>query len=108
MGGYRRLDNQVSGSFTPSGLTTEGKITHLSVGTSWTALPATPLSGRNAIEIVNRGAATIFIEFDNAVATGNGRPLGAGQSYFIDITDDILVYASTASGSVSVTTVEVA
>ena len=96
------------GEFRPTGLITEGKITHINIDrTTWKLLPATPLENRNTLKIVNRSASeTIYLEFDNTVATGDGDPIGPGVAVFYDITDDIPVYGSTGSGTVKLTIVE--
>lgn len=97
----------VSGEIRPSGLNVAGRITHVPINSSgWTALPATPLSGRNAISIQNQSAIEIKIEYDNTVATYDGvKIIGGGERYY-DITDNIVIYARSASGTPTITVEE--
>lgn len=54
-----------------------------------TLVPATPLASRNALGIVNLGAATIYCGWDQGVTTTNGYPVAANGGYLgVDITYD--------------------
>lgn len=92
----------IGSSGSPSGLGNYGLHTEVSWDDDdWHALPAVPLTGRNAIRIQNYSGYEIKTNYDNS---GNliGTPLPAGykgmrvihqgESYY-DITDQIPIYA---------------
>ena len=86
-------------------LKSQVKSTAVTVTTSATVLPATALTGRQAIDIVNFGAATIYVGH-SGVTVANGRPVLAGANYPIDLGDKALIYARVASGTVNVRVLE--
>lgn len=108
--GNTAVRTQLCGSavFRPSGLNIAGKITIVSVNSStWTALPATALTDRNAICIQNRSGSEIKLNYDNGVSGYVGVVVpNLGERYY-DITDNILIYAKSASGTVDVTIEEI-
>jgi len=56
----RRVTGDISGSFSPSGLTIGGKITEVVLNsTAWVALPLTALTSRNALNIQNNSGIEI-------------------------------------------------
>lgn len=92
-----------SGSFTPSGLFNEGKITEVSIdSTTWTALPATALVDRNHIGIQNQSGVDIKLNYDNTVVGYVGVLLANGNERHYDIQDNIIIYAKSASGTVTI------
>mgnify|MGYP003335080903 FL=1 len=67
----------------PSGLTIQGKVTEVTLSAgSWTALPPTPMVGRNAICIQNIGAVELKLNYDPLIATYTGVVLPAGGERF--------------------------
>lgn len=93
---------RITGSLgvTPSGLNTAGKITEISISSSgWTALPASPLANRNAISIQNRSGGEIKINYDNGVSGYTGVVIPNGGERYYDITDSIVIYAKSQSGT---------
>lgn len=89
-----------SAAMTPSGLHTAGKVTEISVSSAvWTALPAAPLVGRNAMGLQNQSDIDIKINYDNAAVGYVGVIVPAGAERFWDVTDEIVIYAKAASGS---------
>jgi hypothetical protein len=99
------------GSFTvtPSGLTVGGLITVVSINpTTWTALPATPLANRNAINIQNYNGQEIKLQYDNSTVGYSGViiPINGERQY--SITDDILLYAKSASSTIDIIVEEIA
>jgi hypothetical protein len=102
----------VSGSFTPSGLTIEGRITQVTIDdTGWVALPATPLTARNHIRVDNfLGANDMLIQYADkngpAITYGKTIPQGSWDGW--DITDDIEIYGRAVSGSFPVIVEEIA
>ena len=95
-------------SIQPSGLTTEGKITEVSLSaSSWTALPATPLTDRNAISIQNLSGIEIKVNYLDSVGYV-GMVVASGSERFYDITDEIVIYGRAASGTPTVVVEEIA
>lgn len=99
-------DNGVSA--TPSGLSTAGVITVVTLNsTGWTALPATALTDRNGIGIQNDSAIQIKLNFDNLEPGYVGWNVNANGETFVDITDAVIIYAKSQSGTPSITVMEV-
>jgi hypothetical protein len=98
-----------SGTFTPSGLTTGGRISEVVLNdTGWTPLPSSALPNRNAIAIQNLSGIQIKINYDSSVLTYTGIVIASGSERSYDITDDIILYAKSASGTPTVTVEEIA
>lgn len=93
------LDNFVA-EFVPSGLKNAGRHTEVTVNdSSWTALPATPLTDRNAIAIQNNNKFNIKINYSNSVTGYVGMTIrGNGGERQYDIKDTIVIYAKAESG----------
>jgi len=107
------------GSFTGtvqiSGLSTAGRNTTLSVGTTAIPLPATPLTDRNALSIRNLDlVSNLFIGFADTVTatttvgTLSGWIVGPNETYNVDIQDDIIIFGIIASGTIKVQVQELA
>jgi len=70
----------------PLGLGQYGAVVILNTATP---IPATPLPSRNALGIVNLGAATIYCGWDQGVTATNGYPVAPnGGTLGVDITYD--------------------
>lgn len=85
------------GVFTPSGLTTAGTVTVVSVGTSAVKIPTTPLTSRNTISIHNKDtSATLYIGFSSAVTADDtstgGWEVPAGNYFNTDVTPTVEIY----------------
>ena len=102
---YRKLTVDALGRLIsaaqPSGLRTSLDHTTLDVTNVTVALPLAPAVGRNSMEVYNLGASTIWVgnatvTADSVVGTTSGRPLASGESYALDITEDIILYARSA------------
>lgn len=109
------VDGAVEGSFTPSGLKTELKVTTMNVGDTAVAIPATALTDRNAISLHNLdGVNTIYlggatVTAGQAIGTTAGWELPAGGYFNTDITDDITLYAIADAGqTVKIKVLEIA
>lgn len=104
-----RLRTTATGTFTPQGLTTAGKVTEVTLNTAtWTALPATALTDRNALGIINTSGVEIKLNYDSDVVGYVGVPVpDQGQRYY-DVTDSITVYAKASSGTPTVIVDELA
>jgi hypothetical protein len=98
----------ITGEITTTGLTTSGLVTEVVLSSvSWTALPASPLAKRNAISIQNESGIKIKLNF--ATPAGFvGVSVNDGGERFYNITDQIIIYAKSASGTPTVTVEEVA
>jgi hypothetical protein len=102
---FVELDGEVavrttaSGEFSTSGLKTGGKITEVTVNDStWTALPPTPLTGRNALAIQNQSGIEIKVNYLNTEPGYVGMVVADGIERFYDIKDTILIYGKSSGG----------
>ena len=97
-----------TGSFSPSGLRNGGKVTEVTVSSaSWTPLPATALSGRNAMGVQNQSAIEIKLNYDSSTAGYVGVVVAAGAERYYDISDNIILYAKATSGSPTIIVEEI-
>ena len=85
------------GNFTPSGLTTSGLVTVVSVGTSSVKLPSSPLTSRNTISIHNKDtSATLYIGFSSSVTADDtstgGWEVAPGNFFNTDITPSVEIW----------------
>jgi len=95
------------GVFKFSGLNTGGKVTAVVLNDStWSALPTTALSNRNAISIQNRSGHEIKLNYDNSVVGYVGMTISNGEERQYDITDAIVIYAKAISGTTPTIMVE--
>jgi hypothetical protein len=102
-------EGSVSGEFTQSGLTIGGLVTEVTLNSAtWTALPATALTDRNGMGIQNDSAIQIKVGFDNTEPGFVGWNVNPNGEFFVDITDSVIIYAKSASGTPTVTVMEVA
>jgi hypothetical protein len=100
---------KICDGLSPSGLTTEGKITEVTLNSStWVPLPATALTNRNEIGIQNLSGINIKLNFDDNVSGYVGITIANGSERHYSITDDIIIYAKAASGNPTVTVEELA
>lgn len=89
-----------TGTFTPSGLNNGGKITTVSLNAvTWSALPATALAGRNAICIQNASALEIKINYASDIVGYTGIIIPANGERYYDVTDSIVIYGKSTSGT---------
>lgn len=96
------------GTFRPTGLNVAGKITVVTISDSaWAAMPATALSGRNAISIQNQSVVEVKVNYDSGEAGYVGMVIPAGGERFYDITDNIVIYAKSSSGNVDIVVEEI-
>jgi len=90
----------VSGTFTPSGLNIAGRITQVTLNAvTWTALPATPLADRNALSIQNQSVIELKLHYDPTTVGYVGVTVPVNGERFYEITDNIIMYAKSASGT---------
>jgi hypothetical protein len=110
VGTKRTLDvavkETVGSTFTPAGLRTAIKVTTMDVTSAAAlALPATALTDRNSLVVHNAttGAEILYVgpsnvTADNVVGTTSGHEVGPGETFAVDIQDNIILYGRAASG----------
>lgn len=92
---------------TPSGLGVAGLITEVTLDSStWTALPSTAQSGRNTLGLQNTSGTQIKLNFDNSVVGYTGWIVPDGGEFFIDVTNNIAIYAKSQAGTPTITVME--
>ena len=98
----------LTGEIRPSGLNNAGRVTEVTINSAtWTALPPTALTDRNAIAIQNVSAQDIKVNFDTGVAGFVGMLIASGSERTYDITDQILIYAKCTTGTVVINVEEI-
>lgn len=92
----------------PAGLGVGGRISEVSLNSSsWVALPAVPLDGRNALSIQNQSGQTIKINYDNSVSGFVGISIATGSERYYDIKDTIVLYGKCTSASATIVVEEI-
>lgn len=110
--GYVQVRTSAKGTFTPSGLTTDGKITVMSISTTAVKIPSTPLANRNSMSVHNKSnTLTLYIGFDNGVTADDtstgGWEIPPGGFFNTDITDNIEIWGI-STGSITIKVLELA
>jgi len=99
----------LTGEIKPTGLNTGGRVTEVTIdSTAWYPLPATALLNRNAIAIQNLSGKEVKVNFDPGVAGYIGMVISDGSERTYDITDAIIIYAKSSSGSAVLNIEEIA
>jgi hypothetical protein len=95
---------------TPVGVITTVKHTVVSINnTTWTALPATKLSGRFALLVQNQSGVEIKLNGDNTTVGYIGYRMADGNDkYYYNILEDFTLYAKSSAGTVNILVEEVA
>lgn len=108
-GGLVAVRTSVTGTITPTGLKNGGRITEMTIDDSqWWPLPASALSGRNGLALQNQSTSSdLKINYDNSTAGYIGVKIPPLGERFWDITDAVIVYARTQSGSITVAVEEI-
>lgn len=104
--GRLKTDATFTGGISISPYENPPKVTSVSVGTSATALPSTPLSGRKLLILTNNGTQTVYLG-DSSVTTSNGLPLLPSSSLIIEAGETCIWYGIVPSGSCDVRVAEV-
>lgn len=105
-----------SGTFTPTGLKTAIFVTTMDITDAASQpIPATPLTGRNSMVIQNKDAIEVLyvgpstVTADTVNGTTSGHEINPGETFAIDITADIILYARAPAGkTIKVKVTEVA
>ena len=107
--GTVEISGNIGGSVQISGLSVEGKNTTLEVSTTAIPLPATALTGRNALSVRNLDATTtLYVGFstsltaDSVVGVTSGWQVGPNETYNVDIQDDIVLFGIVTSGTIKI------
>jgi len=92
-----------TGTFSPTGLNIDQRITTMVVGDSALPLPAVPLAGRNELVIHNKGPEVLYIgksnvTADTVVGTTSGFEIVSGGFQNISITENVVMYGICESG----------
>lgn len=104
-----RLRTTGSGVFTPAGLHVGGLITEVALNSvTWTALPAGALLDRNAIALQNRSGIEVKINYSASVVGYVGIVIADGNERQYDITDDIILYGKSETGTPTIIVEEIA
>jgi len=99
----------VTGSLGLTGLSVGGLVTEVTLNsTTWTELPAAALHNRNALSIQNSSIVNIKLNYSDTVPGFVGVLLTPGAERMYAITDTILIYAKTESGTHTITVEELA
>jgi hypothetical protein len=104
----------VSGTVTstPGGLTVGGLITEVALNSAtWTALPPTALAGRNQMSIQNISGIEIKINYNSFSAlpgTYSGTTISSGSERHYLVSDSIVIWAKSASGTPTIQVEELA
>jgi hypothetical protein len=100
---------RVCGEFAPKGLNDQGLITEVTLNSAtWTPLPASALLNRNGVGVQNDTSNNIKINFDNTVVGFVGWKIAKNGELFMDVRDNIIIYAKSQSGTPTVTIMEIA
>ena len=98
----------LTGEISPSGLKNAGRVTVVTLNdTTWTALPPTALTDRNAIGIQNSSAQEIKVNFDPSVIGFVGMTIASESERTYDITDAIVIYGKCQSATVEINVEEI-
>jgi len=107
--GNHRIRTETEGNLRPSGLTTAGQMTEITVNdSSWTKMERSgtsnptgsgPQTDRNAISIQNQSDST-QVKYNYSTPSGyEGVIINPGGERFMDITDSIDVYVKAETGT---------
>lgn len=95
----------ISGDFVVTGLKVALKTTTMDITDTSQAVPTTPLSSRNSLSIQNKSNTdTIYIgqaltvEANSNVGTLAGWEIGPNETWNVDVTDAIILYAIAEAG----------
>ena len=99
----------ISGGVKTQGLTLGGLVTEVVLNdTTWTALPAPPLPSRNAVSIQNFSGQLIKLNYNPATVGLVGVNVMDQNERFYDISDTILIYGKSTSGTCTIVVEEIA
>lgn len=104
-----RITGGLVGEIRPSGLNVGGRVSEVTVNSaSWTAVPNIPLANRNAIAIQNLSGVEVKLNFSTAPSGYVGMVIADGSERTYDITDSIVIYVKSSSGTAVLNVEEIA
>jgi hypothetical protein len=111
---FMEIDGEVAvrtsarGEFRFTGLKDGGRVTEVVLtDSSWMPLPLVPLTNRNAISIQNPTATPIKINYETPSGYEGMVISGEGERFY-DITEAIVLYGRSSSGTVTINVEEIA
>ena len=88
-----------------SAKTEEETVVNVTTGT-WSALPTTALTGRNLVEVYNKGENKLYLSFDNTATIKDRAAIGGGEFKIFPIQDNLTLYGRSQGGGTRVIIVE--
>ena len=73
---------------------------------AWTALPTTAQTGRNLLEVYNKGENKLYLSFDNAATLKQRVAIGGAEFRIFPIQDNLTLYGRSQGGGTRVLVVE--
>ena len=106
-----RTKGSFTGTFSASGLTICGRFSEVTINDlTWTALQPVggPLANRNALAIQNLSGVDMKVQYDSGLAGYKGMTIKDQNERQYDITETIIIYGKSASGTVAINVEEIA
>lgn len=72
------------------------------VSGSWSALPTTAQTGRNLVEVYNKGENKLYLSFDNAATLKQRVAIGGAEFKIFPIQDNVTLYGRSQGGGTRV------
>lgn len=73
---------------------------------TWSALPTTALTGRNLVEVYNKGENKLYLSFDNTATLKQRAAIGGGEFKIFPIQDNVTLYGRSQGGGTRVIVTE--
>lgn len=98
-----KLIDAIEGSFSPSGLSKDWRVTTLIVSDTAIPIPAIALSDRNSLIIHNKGSNKLYlgkadVTADTVLGTTSGWEIVSTSYYSLDVKDNIIIYGICEAG----------
>ena len=74
--------------------------------TTWTALPTTAQTGRQVIEVYNKGTNKLYFSFDSSATYKQRAAIGRGEFRIFPIQDNVTLYGRPQGGGTRVVVTE--
>lgn len=69
---------------------------------SWTALPTTAMSGRQLVEVYNKGENKLYLSYDSSATVKQRAAIGGGEIRILPIQDNLTLYGRSQGGGTRV------
>lgn len=73
---------------------------------AWTALPTTAQTGRNLLEVYNKGENKLYLSFDNTATIKQRAAIGGGEVRIFPVQDNVTLYGRSQGGGTRVIVTE--